>query len=159
MIIVERNSFRFLNPEPRTLIVQFRLKTLFVLTFIVALICAAMFALPDAVSVIVLFTVGMVTPAATITAIIYGRKAVRAFAIGVLASGGWALWCLPLLIAAASNNLIVNEFTIDEEAAIIVKIAFVAYYGVLGLAGLVGVGVRRLSYRGRNHIRPPRDCC
>ncbi|HJT34503.1 MAG TPA: hypothetical protein VJ783_20905 [Pirellulales bacterium] len=138
---------------------QFRLKTLFVLTFIVALICAALFALPDAISVIVLFTVGMVTPAATITAIIYGRGAARAFAIAALASGGWALWCLPLLIASATNNLIFNEFTVDEELAIIVKIVFVAYYGVLGLAGLVGVAVRRFLYRGRNHIRPPRDCC
>lgn len=138
---------------------QFRLKSLFVLTFIVALICAALFALPDAVSVIVLFTVGMVTPAATITAIIYGRKAVRAFAIGVLASGGWALWCLPLVIASAADDLFSSGFAVDAETAVVIKIGFVAYYGVLGLAGLVGVGVRRLSYRGRNHIRPPKDCC
>ena len=79
---------------------QVRLKTLFVFTFIVALLCAALFALPGTVSCLVFFTVGMLTPAATIAAIVYGRKAVRAFAIGVLASGGWALWCLPLLIAA-----------------------------------------------------------
>ncbi|MGH7194868.1 MAG: hypothetical protein ACREJM_15240, partial [Candidatus Saccharimonadales bacterium] len=104
-------------------------------------------------------TVGMVTPAATISAIIYGRKAVRAFAIGVLASGGWALWGLPLWIAAASDNLIVNEWTIDEEVAIFMKIIFAVYYAVLCLAGFVAVGVRRLLFGGRNHIRPPRDCC
>jgi hypothetical protein len=134
--------------------VRFRLKTIFILTFAVALACMVFFTLPDVVCVIVLAAVAMVTPAALVAGIIYGRGAKRAFAIGCLVSGGWALWLTPFLFYAALAG-----GSIDVDEPITFKLGFAAYYGILLLAGAVSIGVRRLCYQGRNGIRPPRDCC
>jgi hypothetical protein len=134
--------------------VRFRLKTLFVLTFVVAVACMVFFTLPDWLSLAVLATVAMITPGALIAGIIYGRGAKRAFAIGCLASGGWALWITPILIYAALAG---GSISFDDPST--AKLAFALYYGALVLAGFAAVGVRRLCYQGRNGIRPPRDCC
>ncbi|HVX60728.1 MAG TPA: hypothetical protein VHC19_09000 [Pirellulales bacterium] len=135
---------------------RFRLKTLFLVTFLVALVCAVLFALPDWLSLLLLATLAMLTPGAVVSAIIYGRKAVRAFAIGCLAAGGWSLWIItPMffyIVLADSAGEVVGQ-------ALFVKIAFVGFYAVLGVSGLVCIGVRRLCYQGHNRIRPPRDCC
>jgi hypothetical protein len=130
------------------------LKTLFIFTFAVAVACMVLFTLPDWLSLLVLAAVAMATPGALIAGIIYGRGAKRAFAIGCLASGGWALWLTPILFYAAIAG---ESISVDEPGT--TKLAFVAYYGALTLAGLASVGVRRLCYQGRNGIRPPRDCC
>lgn len=134
---------------------RFKLKTLFIVTFLVAVACAVLFTLPDWLSLSVLVAVAMVTPGALIAGIIYGRGAKRAFAIGCLASGGWALWISPYLFFVMISNG--ESFSGDEP--IVFKLMFVAYYFVLAVAGFVSVGVRRLCYQGRNGIRPPRDCC
>lgn len=133
---------------------RFRLKTLFILTFVVAVACMVLFTLPDWLSLFVLIAVAMVTPGALIAGIIYGRGAKRAFAIGCLASGGWALWITPIIFYAA-----INGESIGVEESMLAKVMFVAFYGVLLTGGLLSVGVRRLCYQGRNGIRPPRDCC
>jgi hypothetical protein len=96
----------------------------------------------------------MATPGAILAGIIYGRGAKRAFAIGCLASGGWALWMAPIASFYAVNG----ELDVSD-GAVTIKIWFVAYYGALVFGGLVAIGVRRLCYQGRNGIRPPRDCC
>ena len=133
---------------------RFRLKSLFLLTFLVALACMVLFALPDVLSVFSLAVVASATPGALIAGIIYGRGAKRAFAIGSLASGGWLLWITPIVFYASING----ELNLSEEPAT-AKIVFVSFYGVLAFGGLVAIGVRRLCYQGRNGIRPPRDCC
>ena len=101
----------------------------------------------------------MVSPAALVAGIIYGRGARRAFAIGCLAAGGWVLFGVPYFLMFAFSDGFDQVTNIDAETAMNFKIAFVAYYGFLSLSGLVSVGVRRLCYQGRNGIRPPRDCC
>lgn len=133
---------------------RFRLKSLFLLTFFVALACMVLFALPDVLSVFSLAAVASATPGGLIAGIIYGRGAKRAFAIGSLASGGWLLWITPIVFYASING----ELNLSEEPAT-AKIVFVSFYGVLAFGGLVAIGVRRLCYQGRNGIRPPRDCC
>lgn len=133
---------------------RFRLKSLFVLTFLVAIACMVLFALPDPWSVFALAAFAMATPGALIAGIIYGRGAKRAFAIGCFASGGWVLWLTPVVFYAAVNG----EMNLSEEPTA-AKLMFVAFYGVLAFSGLAAVGVRRLCYQGRNGIRPPRDCC
>ncbi|HVA49475.1 MAG TPA: hypothetical protein VNH11_24120 [Pirellulales bacterium] len=132
---------------------RFRLKTLFLLTFLVAVVCAVLFTLPDGLALIVLATLGMATPGALIAGIIYGRGAKRAFAIGSLAAGGWALWIAPYFFYAAISG----EW--DGADITLVKWMFAGFYVALAVAGLASVGVRRLCYQGRNGIRPPRDCC
>jgi hypothetical protein len=127
---------------------------LFLLTFLVALACMVLFALPAVASIFALGAVAMATPGAILAGIIYGRGAKRAFAIGCLSSGGWALWITPVLSFYAFNG----ELDMGDEAALF-KIWFVAYYGALAFGGLAAIGVRRLCYQGRNLIRPPRDCC
>ena len=133
---------------------RFRLKSLFILTFLVALACMVLFALPDPVSVFALAAMAMATPGGLIAGIIYGRGAKRAFAIGCFASGGWLLWVTPMVFYASING----GMNLSEEP-LAAKLLFVAYYGVLAFGGLVSIGVRRLCYQGRNGIRPPRDCC
>ena len=133
---------------------RFRLRSLFLLTFLVAVACMVFFALPDVISVFVLAALAMVTPAALIAGIIYGRGKKRAFAIGSLASGGWLLWITPLVfyVSVAEGGNISAE-------PVAAKAIFAAFYGVFAFGGLVAIGVRRLCYQGRNGIRPPRDCC
>ena len=133
---------------------RFRLRSLFLLTFLVAVACMVFFALPDVISVFVLAAVAMVTPGALIAGIVYGRKAKRAFALGCLASGGWVLWITPFVFYVA----IAGEGNLSAEP-VAAKAAFAAFYGVLALGGLVAIGVRRMCYQGNNGIRPPRDCC
>ena len=133
---------------------RFRLKSLFLLTFLVALACMVLFALPNWLTVLALAAVAMATPGGLIAGIIYGRGAKRAFAIGALASGGWLLWITPIVFYASING----ELNLSEEP-VTAKIVFVSFYGVLAFGGLVAIGVRRLCYQGRNGIRPPRDCC
>ncbi|HVW36864.1 MAG TPA: hypothetical protein VHB99_06150 [Pirellulales bacterium] len=133
---------------------RFRLKSLFILTFLVALACMVLFALPDPVSVFALAAVAMATPGGLIAGIIYGRGAKRAFAIGCFASGGWLMWVTPIVFYASING----AMNLGEEPTV-AKIVFVSFYGVLAFGGLVSIGVRRLCYQGRNGIRPPRDCC
>lgn len=133
---------------------RFRLKTIFLITFAVAVACMVFFTFPDWLCLIVLGCTAMVTPAAMVAGIIYGRGAKRAFAIGCLVSGGWALWLTPILFYAAFAE---GSIAIDD--ALIFKLSFAAFYGTLLLAGGVSIGVRRLCYQGRNGIRPPRDCC
>ncbi len=133
---------------------RFRLKTLFLLTFLVALACMVLFALPDWLCLILLTAFAMATPGAIISGIIYGRKAVRAFAVGCLASGGWALWLSPIVLFTSING----DISLSEEP-LTAKMIFVGFYGILTFGGLASVGVRRLCYQGHNRIRPPRDCC
>lgn len=133
---------------------RFRLKSLFLLTFLVALACMVLFALPDQISVFALAAMAMATPGGLIAGIIYGRGAKRAFAIGCFASGGWLLWVTPIVFYISVNG----GMNLSEEP-LVAKLLFVAYYGVLVFSGLVSIGVRRLCYQGRNGIRPPRDCC
>jgi hypothetical protein len=139
--------------------VRFRLKTLFLITFLVAAACGVLFALPDWLSCVVLIAFVMVSPAAMVAGIVYGRGARRAFAIGCLAAGGWVLFGMPYFLVTLFSEGLDGITEIDSETAIVIKIAFVACYGFLSVSGLVSVGVRRLSYQGRNRIRPPRDCC
>jgi uncharacterized membrane protein YhaH (DUF805 family) len=134
--------------------VRYRLRTLFLLTFLVAVACAVLFAVPAVVSLIVLSAVAMVTPAGLVAGVIYGRRAKRAFAIGCLASGGWALWASPIYVVAAASE----GFDLSDQS-MVVQVMFVSFYAVMALGGGVSVGVRRLCYQGRNGIRPPRDCC
>lgn len=134
---------------------RFRLKTIFIITFAVAIACMVFFTFPDWLSLIVLACVAMLSPAAIVAGIIYGRGAKRAFAVGCLVSGGWALWLTPILCYAA----IAGESISFDDEFVTFKVAFAVYYGVLLLGGSVSIGVRRLCYQGRNGIRPPRDCC
>jgi hypothetical protein len=138
---------------------QFRLKSLFGVIFLVAVGCGVFVALPNWLCCIVLGAVALVSPAAIVTGIVYGRGARRAFAISCLASGGWAIWLTPYFIAQALSGGLDTIMDIEPEEAMMIKIVFLACYGALALSGLVGVGVRRLLYQGRNRIRPPRDCC
>lgn len=133
---------------------RFRLRTVFILTFFVALVCMVLFTLPDWPAIVILAALATVTPGALVAGIIYGRGAKRAFAIGGLVSGGWVFMGAPYFYYMG----VLGEL-VDADGATMAKWLFVAAYGVLLLAGFASVGVRRLCYQGRNGIRPPRDCC
>lgn len=132
---------------------RFKLKSLFILTFLIAVACMVLFTLPDWLSLIVLAAVAMATPGALVAGIIYGRGAKRAFAIGCLSSGGWLLWSMPIVVFFELEGASLSD------DALFVKLVFVGYYMAFTLGGLACVAVRRLCYQGRNGIRPPRDCC
>lgn len=109
---------------------KYRLKTIFVLTSFVAVLCMVLFTLPDWPALIVLAGLATITPGALVAGIVYGRGAKRAFAMGSLASGGWVLWITPYFFYAT----IVGQFG-DADDATMAKLLFVGCYGVLTLAG------------------------
>lgn len=63
---------------------QYSLRTLFVLTTLVAILCSALFAAPWWFSVATLAVLGVLIPLGLIVAIIYARGYLRTFCIGAL---------------------------------------------------------------------------
>ncbi|HJT31871.1 MAG TPA: hypothetical protein VJ783_07435 [Pirellulales bacterium] len=66
--------------------VQFSLRTIFVVTAVVAVLAAEAVALPEIIAGIGGFVVTMLQPSAFVAQIVYGRAAARAFGVGALST-------------------------------------------------------------------------
>ena len=123
---------------------QFHIRTLLVVTFVVAVLCGLVFASPPIVCIPVLCTMLWIGPAVWINGIIYGRGAWRPFFIGGVVTGLGphlaALYYSYMIIASLFDGGSIDEllnaegpFTNLITAAILLGPGVFAFLG--GLAG------------------------
>lgn len=74
------------SPEPAPNIApgQFTTKPIFIVTAVVALLCALFFSLPDWLALVIMLVMTLIAIPINVGAVIYGRDGLRAFALGTL---------------------------------------------------------------------------
>src|SRR5688572_16510865 len=115
---------------------RFSLLALLMATGAIAIVCGIFFALPDFVSVLVLFALAFsLFPSMAVSGIVYGQNHSRAFAVGCAASMAASL--IPIYI-------MLGDFFGEAANA---KIFFAIYYSTILLSGAGAVFVRWLCIR------------
>ncbi len=142
------------QPPPRRRPFQFRLRTLFILTAVVAIVLSGLFAPSDYVRVMSANTVRLAIPVSLTTLLVYGRGYVRTFCIGgllpsagiVLSAPYYANW--PGLDVFAGGEPTPAPVLVSEQEATI-ALAWLVLGLVLTIAmGLLAMGVRWLVESG-----------
>jgi hypothetical protein len=145
-VIIQSDSRLKLTTE-RTLSMQFRLRSLFILTAVVSVMCGLIFAAPPIVAVPVFCLILWVCPAFWITGIIYGRGAWRPFFIGgVMAGIGPHLASLYYSIGIASEildgGILGNVINLREKFPNLMMAGLLLGSGPFALlGGWIGMGV------------------
>ncbi len=139
------------QPPPRRRPFQFRLRTLFILTAVVAIILSGLFAPSDYVRVACANTLTLAIPVSLTTLLIYGRGYVRTFCIGgLLASGGVVLISPPVFSVWSIIEASLDAYSIQLDIAAARALAWLVLTIVLTTAmGLLAMGVRWLVESGR----------
>jgi hypothetical protein len=112
----------------------------------VSMVC---FVVPDWFAFYVLMLVGLITPPALVSGIVYGRGYVRAFAIGALISATWLFtyisYDIPYrLLSGDTVNVVIFSYVKDLTRF---KIGFAIHCLMTTLSGLTAVGVRWMCLR------------
>ncbi len=133
------------SQSPRPVRWQFGLRTMFVVTALVAFCCATLFTLPNTVAVLLL-ALAVVLPALLTTFLVYGGGYLRTFCIGALFPAGVALypsaWFLAyLLMATADRNMYWEQLAGAEFAHLCRWIAGTSWVFAI-VVGLMCVGAR-----------------
>lgn len=134
------------EPPPRFL--QFRLSSIFVLTFLVAVACTLLFSMPPMPGLLLLLVFSVVLPAVLTIIIVYGRGYRRAFCIGAMFPA--VLTLLPLAVLSAILFIEPNGFDfyqsrLTEDTNWLWFRVYVGSFWILSvMVGLICVGVRRL---------------
>jgi hypothetical protein len=134
---------------------RFSLRSLLMVTAVIAVDCALFAALPTGLSVLALIIITTyLLPVAAIAGIIYGRRYVRAFCIGCVSSG---LWVIAQLFFA--GGFVEDGFSdmadMDVEDANPLRIICVAVQAQMLLGGLIVAGVRWLNVRKEVQVAAP----
>ncbi len=128
-------------PERRPF--QFSLRTMFIVTAVVALICGGLFAPLQFVAFGTMAALAILIPMALTIAIVYARGYLRTFCVGAMFPAGTVL--LPLLM---ENGLYLplsalsSTDPLDQEGRVAVAIYVALYLAFIVLCGLVAIGVR-----------------
>jgi len=128
---------------------QFGLLHLLVLTAVVAVLCALIFAVPDWLSVIAALCLMVLLPMLITVAIIYGQEYQRTFSIGGLFPAG-ALLLLVLQIFMFGRGL---PFAFDGEVRPFVWITLLVVCILCIVAGLLAVWLRWMLESPRRRAR------
>ena len=135
-------------PENQPRFLQFRLSSIFVLTFVVAAACSLLFSMPPMPGLLLLLVFSMIFPAALTIIIIYGRSYQRTFCIGALFPMGLLLGTVCFLLTVVlieSDNLdrCVRQLAGDENW-LWFRLIVGGVWVLSVVTGLICVGVRRL---------------
>ncbi|HEX5102266.1 MAG TPA: hypothetical protein VFV87_00540 [Pirellulaceae bacterium] len=140
---------------------QFHLRTLFVVTFAVALLCGVVFAAPPIVCLPVLCAMLWIGPAIWINGIIYGRGAWRPFFIGGVIVGLGphlgALYYSYMLVVSLFSDVgeLSDWFGSEARVANMITAAILLGPGALAfLGGLTGVATYWLLLPPKNERSP-----
>jgi len=129
---------------PRRL-TQFSLRSLLWLTTAVAVVCAVMFQMPDALAIPILMFVTMAMVPVLVTVLIYGRGYQRTFAIGAIFPPGLLL----LAFTPLARFLGEMPMRMDRSDSVGLRV----FFGVLWISspamGLLCVGTRWLLEKRR----------
>lgn len=153
------------DAQPAARPFQFSLRTMFIVTTVVAVLCSGLFAAPGWARILTLLCWAIALPAVMTAITIYGRGYLRTFGIGgLLAMGPLLFWNLIAgyyilaVFGSASDWSSLTDLDKDDEYRYLPGI-FVACYTALSiLLGLVVVGVRwMIESSQRPH--PPQTSC
>jgi hypothetical protein len=132
---------------------RFSLRSMLIVTAVLAVYCALYFALPPGLSVFLLMLATLIPlPAAAIAGIVYGKSYVRAFFIGCISSTLWvaaAFYYLGMLIEENFQvdwDSIINATASDEEVRSWKLTCFWVHVSMI-VCGLTVAGVRWLCLR------------
>jgi hypothetical protein len=127
---------------------QFSIRAVLAITLLTGGICGLMFGVPDEYLAYALLAPWAVLPGALISALVYGRGYVRAFAIGGL----------PIAIPAALWAL-ANSFDAGAEAANALRIVFACGAAIIFFAGATSVAIRwvLMPVRTTRRATPPQQ--
>ncbi len=136
--------------EPPARPFQFTLRTMFLVTTVVAVVLAGLSAPEDWewLRYVTVFYVAVAVPIVPVVALIYGRGYVRTFAIGALFPAGailWVLLWLALFVVLWTRGWSDLNLPADAEQRRLILILGTAVAAVLVLlGGIIAVVVRRL---------------
>jgi hypothetical protein len=122
---------------------RFSIRSLLILTAVVAFFCGLFFLLPDVPAALGIALVYLLTSTALISAITYARGYARAFAIGAVIPAAWtliALYFIPMTIIWGGDW----GDIIDVDTAIRFKAGFLIQIALMAMCGGTAVAMRRL---------------
>ncbi|MGD0900181.1 MAG: hypothetical protein ABR915_20285 [Thermoguttaceae bacterium] len=140
---------------------QYSLRTLFLVTTLVAVLCAALFTAPVWFSGVTLVLLGVLVPMGLVVAIIYARGYFRTFCIGALFPAIPALLVSLYMIAAISFTSDFSTFfssSDPEDFHFHIGVGVGAALGLLVLCGLFAMLVRWLVEPRRTGFVPHSPC-
>jgi hypothetical protein len=150
-------------------VLQFRLRTLFILTAAVALLAWILFAPPQWVGMLAIYLLHCLLPAAIVAGIIYHRGYWQAFFIGAATWVGltwaWTMSGVPTLLGSRtvlwtsaidpfSDDIFMQLFSIDPGLMIYQKFQLAVPIVITIGSGLVAVGVRWWALRAARRSSP-----
>ena len=127
---------------------QFSLRSLFIVTTLVAVVCSGLFAGPVWMTVLTLIALAVLIPIAITVALVYGRGYLRTFFFG--ASFPWApllFWESYAMVGVFYGGFALSDGGITRETRIAVAIGVGAMALVTFLCGLFAMLVRWLVER------------
>jgi hypothetical protein len=120
---------------------QFSLRSMFAVTFAVAMVCTLVFRVPSLVAVPLLALLSTILAAALTAIIIYGRNYQQTFAIGAVIPLSPVMFFLGIIMIGLATDPVQSWSELGFHS---IRIGIVACWLSSILCGLVSVGVRRL---------------
>jgi hypothetical protein len=151
-----------IDAECRTKPFQFSLRTMFILTTVVAIVCGGMFAPWDWLQYLTLFFLGVTIPMTIVVALIYSRGYARTFWIGAIFPAGvillfdviegspLALFTRSVSGGAYSGGTYNDPFLVR----LMIGVSIFAAIVMILLSGLIAVGVRWMVESSRQERKP-----
>ena len=131
------------RPEPtRPPRFQFTISQMIVLTTVVAIFCAATFAVPTWLSIMLANCFGLLVPMVLTVVLVYGHGYERTFCIGALFPAGFMGW---QQFGPFAYHFIFTDFfprNIDADAQLKVWLFLLGVLAVSGIFGVGAMGVR-----------------
>ncbi|MEN6452517.1 MAG: hypothetical protein ABFC96_18665 [Thermoguttaceae bacterium] len=136
---------------------QFSLRSMFIATTLVALVCGGLFAPISAVVGMTALCLATITPVALTIAIVYGRGYPRTFGIGAIFPAGlMLLWGISPFSGGLGFVALCTDADspIDDSTRVAIAVGTGIYAGFILVSGLVAVGVRWLIESPRRAEHP-----
>jgi len=127
---------------------QFRLRTLFLMTTLVAVMAWAFFAPPQWLGLLVIWLIYGLLPAVTVSGIVFHRGYHQAFFVGmapcVVVILFWFLtqFYWPGIFGGVNSGIVDFLNTLDEDTTIYLKMLLAVPLTIAVASGFVGVGIR-----------------
>ena len=154
-----------LATEPRGHPFQFTLRTMFIVTTVVAVLCSGLFAAPGWARLLTVACWAIALPAVMATVTIYGRGYLRSFGIGGLFAMGpllfWDLiagYYILVVFGSLSDWSSLTDLDKDDGFRYVPGIFVACYTAFSILLGLVVVGVRWMIESSQRPQPPQTNC-
>ncbi len=141
------------NAPVRTSRFQFSLRSLFLLTALVAVLCSVVFAMPSWAAVPLMLLLILALPGVLVVLLAHGGPNHRAFAIGAIFPG-CVVFLMGAFIIMSTFSGRMSEVVVDDDTGLTVRIVLLGGLFTTMLCGLLSLAVdRAIGRRGRGKKR------